>query len=390
MHITEIFLSDWRNFVTTKIRPTDAINIFLGRNAQGKTNILEAINFASLGRSRAGKDFDLIRWGQAAALLRINFSKASVAHELAIEIAEGKRRRILFDANPLKPRELVGKLNSVLFSPEDLFMFKSSPAVRRKFLDEEISQASPVYFADLSKYNRLVDQRNNLLKKIRDGFVRAGELDLWDEQLAEFAAKVATKRFAAVDKLNFLANLMQRKISAQTENLSVVYEVHGLDDAARVQLKKFSLDFTRPQNFSAEFTRNFAACALEILRARRFSDVKRGATSLGAHLDDLNFFINGRELKLFGSQGQMRTAALALKLSELQFLKSETGEYPLLLLDDVMSELDAARREMLLNFLRREKIQTLITATDRAYFPPRSFGKFFFVKAGNVVKEADS
>ena len=362
MHVTEIALTDWRNLSAVKLNFVDAINIFLGHNAQGKTNLIEAINFASLGRSRAAKDSELVRWGQSCALLRIKFFRRDIPHELAIEVSTTKRRRILLDANPLKPRELVGKLNSVLFSPEDLFMFKGSPAVRRKFLDGEISQASPVYFANLSRYNRLVDQRNNLLKKIRDGFARANELELWDEQLAEVARKVIVKRLDAVDKLNLLANLMQRKISAYKENLSVVYEMHGLDSA---------------ENFAENF--------LAALRERRFIDIKRGATSLGAHLDDLNFFVNGRELKLFGSQGQLRTAALAIKLSELQFLKSETGEYPLLLLDDVMSELDATRREMLLDFLRREKIQTLITATDRAYFPAKNFGKIFFVTAGNVT-----
>ena len=165
---------------------------------------------------------------------------------------------------------------------------------------------------------------------------------------------------------------MQRKISAQAENLSVVYEIHGLDVAAT-------------KNFSAE---DFSAQFLQTLKSRRVADVRRGSTSLGAHLDDLKFFVNGRELKLFGSQGQLRTVALALKLSELQFLKTETGEYPLLLLDDVMSELDAARRELLLDFLCREKIQTLITATDRTYFPTHSFGKIFFVKAGTLVDDS--
>lgn len=367
MHVTEISLTDWRNLVAVKLNFADAINVFLGLNAQGKTNLLEAINFASLGRSRAAKDAELVRWGQSSALLRIKFFRRGVGHELSIEVSTTKRRRILFDANALKPRQLVGKLNSVLFAPEDLFMFRGSPAVRRKFLDAEISQASPVYFADLARHNRLVDQRNNLLKKIREGFARAAELDLWDEQLAACAEKVIVKRLEAVDKLNLLANLMQRKISSHRENLSVVYELHGLSS-----------------------TKNLAENFLATLRERRFVDIKRGSTSLGAHLDDLNFFVNGHELKLFGSQGQLRTAALALKLSELQFLKSETGEYPLLLLDDVMSELDAPRREMLINFLRREKIQTLITATDRAYFPSPGFGKFFFVTAGTFADEGEA
>lgn len=359
MNIAEIFLRDWRNLAEINFCPDVAINIFLGENAQGKTNILEAINFASLLRSRAGKETELIRWGETVALLRIKFFKAGVSHTLAIEISTERRRRILLDANPIRPRELIGKLNSVLFSPEDLFMFKSSPMTRRKFLDAQISQAAPLYFLELSKYNRLVEVRNALLKKIREGSAYTTELDLWDEQLAAVAEKIISKRLDSVYKLNFLANFMQQKISAQAENLSVVYDLRGLDSQ---------------ENF------------LKLLRARRFKDIQRGSTSFGPHLDDLKFLINGRELKLFGSQGQLRTAALALKLSELEFLKSETGEYPLLLLDDVMSELDASRREMLLDFLSREKIQTLITATERAYFPAQSFGKFFFIRAGRLLE----
>lgn len=363
MHVAEIVLKNWRNFDAESFSPAAAANIFLGRNAQGKTNILEAINFASLLRSRAGKESELIRWGQAAALIRIKYVKAGISHELAIEVSTERPRRILLDANPIRPRELIGKLNSVLFSPEDLFMFKGSPPGRRKFLDAQISQAVPIYFLELTKYNRLVELRNALLKKIREGSARAQELDLWDEQLAENAEKVISKRLNAVDKLNLLANSMQQNISAHEENLSVVYNLRGL-----------------------ESREDIAANFLRTLRARRFEDIRRGSTSIGAHLDDLKFFINGRELKLFGSQGQMRTAALALKLSELQFLQSETGEYPLLLLDDVMSELDSTRRELLLEFLRRERIQTLITATDRAYFPTRPFGKIFLVEAGRLTQ----
>lgn len=361
MYIAEIFLKDWRNISEIKFCPDTAINIFLGRNAQGKTNILEAINFASLLRSRAGKDIELIRWRQSAALIRIKFFKAGVSHELAIEISEERRRRILLDANPIRPRELVGKLNSVFFSPEDLFMFKGSSIGRRKFLDAQISQASPIYFLDLLKYNRIVEQRNVLLKKIREGSAKMNELELWDEQLAFVAEKILIKRLSSVRKLNSLANAAQQEISSRNENLSVVYEMRGLDSEENIAEKFF-----------------------ELLRAKRADDVRKGSTSKGPHRDDLKFFINGRELKIFGSQGQLRTVALAMKLSELKFLKSETGEYPLLLLDDVMSELDAERREMLLEFLRREKIQTLITATDRAYFPTQSFGKFFSIEAGRL------
>ncbi len=366
MNIAEIFLRDWRNIAEINFCPDEAINIFLGRNAQGKTNILESINFASLLRSRAGRESELIRWGQDAAFVRIKFFKAGISHELAIETSFDRRRRIRLDVNPIRPRELVGKLNSVLFSPEDLFMFKGSSSKRRKFLDAQISQASPVYFMDLLKYNRLVELRNALLKRIRDDSARTSDLELWDEQLSFFAEKVIGMRLAAVEKLNASANFLQRQISAQSENLSMTYEMRMLDSR---------------ENISENF--------LKLLRARRLKDVQRGSTSFGPHLDDLRFFINSRELKLFGSQGQLRTVALALKLSELQFLKSETGEYTLLLLEDVMSELDADRRELLLEFLRREKIQTLITATDRTYFPSRTLGKFFRVEAGTLTEADD-
>lgn len=363
MNIIEISFRDWRNLVDVHINLDNATNIFIGNNAQGKTNILEAINFASLLKSRAGRESELIRWGQSVAFVRIKFIKAGITHELAIEVSTLRRRRIFLDANIIRPRELIGKLNSVFFSPEDLFMFKSSPSVRRKFLDAQIAQAMPIYFLELMKYTRLVELRNALLKKIRAGSAVMTELDLWDEQLAIAADKVISRRLRAVDKLNVLANLVQQKISARSEELSIAYEMRGLD----------SQD-------------NIAANFLELLRSRRLKDIQSGSTSFGAHRDDLKFFVNGRELKLFGSQGQLRTVALALKLSELQFLKLETGEYPLLLLDDVMSELDATRREMLLEFLRRERIQTLITATDEKFFPPRIFGKVFVISAGAIKK----
>ena len=379
MHIEKIFLQNYRNFNELVLNPEVAINIFLGQNAQGKTNILESINFASLGKSRAAKDFELVRQGETSALIRINFFKADISHEIAIEIsADRKRRRVLMDGNAIKFREIVGKLNSVMFSPEDLFMFKNSPAVRRKFLDGEISQASPIYFNNLVIYNRLTDQRNNLLKKIREGFASPADLDLWTEQLANAAAKITVKRLQAIDKLNFLANEAQKKISSQAENLSINYDFHGLLDFKVEELQKICLQ-----------ENELATWYHDTLKARKFLDIKRGSTSLGPHLDDLQFFINGRELKSYGSQGQLRTAALSLKLSELKFLKLETGEYPILLLDDVMSELDADRREQLLKFLRQEKIQTLITATEKAYFPPEEFGKIFYVKAGNLVDRAE-
>ena len=367
MNAAKIFLSNFRNFGELDLELDAAINIFLGRNAQGKTNILESIHFASLGSSRAAKDSELVRWGETSAIVRIDFVKAGISHRLAIEVATEKRRRILLDGLSTRLRNLIGRLATVMFSPEDLFMFKGAPAVRRRFLDAAISQASPVYFADLTAYNRLVEQRNSLLKKIREGTAAPNNLELWNEQLAETAAKIVTKRLAAVEKLNAVAAAVQQKISTQTENLSISYEIRGQD---------------KPPDFDAEY---LAEWYRKNLQARNFADVQRGSTSLGPHLDDLQFFVNGRELRQYGSQGQIRTTTLALKLSELQFLKTAAGEYPILLLDDVMSELDAARREQLLVFLLREKIQTLITATEKSYFPEQPAGKIFHVEGGRIV-----
>lgn len=373
MRIFKIFLNDFRNFTALNLNLSDTVNIFLGRNAQGKTNILESINFASLGTARVAKDTELVRWNQAAALIRINFSKADVSHDLAVEIySDKRRRRILFDGNAVKLRDIIGKLNAVMFSPEDLFIFRNSPAARRRFLNIVLAQTAPIYFSELTTYNRLTEQRNNLLKKIRENLASPSNLALWNEQLSAAAAKITAKRFTAVENLKILANDMQQKISAQEENLSLVYEIHDLKNV------------DAPKSFDVEYLQNWYH---EIFSARNFTDIQRGSTSFGPHLDDLNFFINGKELRLYGSQGQLRTTALALKLSEIEMLKISAGEYPILLLDDVMSELDAMRREKLLEFLLSQKIQTLITATEKAYFPAQITGKIFFIENGAVKFE---
>ncbi|MBQ7705824.1 MAG: DNA replication/repair protein RecF [Selenomonadaceae bacterium] len=375
MKISALYLRDFRNFEELNLNLADTINIFLGRNAQGKTNILEAVNFSALGTARVAKDSELVRWTNDAALIRINFSKLDVSHVLALEIpAHSGRRKILLDGNSIKLRDCIGKLNAVMFSPEDLFIFRNSPASRRKFLNITLAQTAPIYFSELATYNRLIEQRNNLLKKIREGTAAPNSLEIWNEQLAAAAAKVTAKRITAVENLNILANEMQKKISAQSENLLLVYEIHDLKNVYA------------PQNFNCDYLQSWY---YKIFSSRNFIDIARGSTSFGPHLDDLNFFINGKELRLYGSQGQLRTTALALKLSEIAMIKSAAGEYPVLLLDDVMSELDASRREKLLDFLLTQKIQTLITATERAYFPAQICGKIFQVENGAVHFEEE-
>ena len=349
MRVKRILLNDYRNYSEQTLEPSDGLNLFVGENAQGKTNLIETMEYAALGRSqRASKDAELIRWERPSAIVRIVFEKFDVEQSIAFEINRQKPRRLFFNDAPIKIRELIGKLNVVYFSPEDLFMIKGAPSNRRRFLDAEISQASPAYFFELLTFNKILAQRNSLLKKIKDGIARASELELWNEQLSGAAARIVVKRSEVVEKLSAIAGKIQAALSKGREQLSIEYEAKGFDEA----------------KFDSGLTSTLAARYHNKLIDSAHVDVARGSTSIGPHLDDLKFLIDGRELRLFGSQGQQRTAVLSLKLSELEFLNDETGTYPILLLDDVMSELDAARRLELLNFLRRKQIQTFITAVE--------------------------
>ena len=374
MYITEIFLKDYRNIFELRLDLSDGINIFLGRNAQGKTNILEAIYFSSVLRARTSRIQELVRRGGAQAFVKINFSRADVSQDLSLEIPAEKRSRKLFlNGSMARSKEFIGRLNSVMFSPEDLFMLKSAPLKRRQFLDGEISQASPSYYEMLTTYNRIVYQRNRLLKQIRERSARRVNLEMWNEQLARYATQILLYRLIAVDRLNEVAQEIHKKISARNEKLLIEYK-----------LNKVALDIPTDNLRSDAFKKDLFFWYKKNLHARIENDIARGTTSFGPHLDDLNFFVDEMELKTYGSQGQLRTAALSLKLSELELLRTAAGEYPVLLLDDVMSELDAARREQLLTFLKLKKIQTIITATERKYFPEQNFGRIFFVNAGKV------
>ena len=353
MQVKNIYLNNYRNYIEETLEPSGGVNIFIGANAQGKTNLIESMEYAALGRvQRASKDSELIRWEQSEAIVRIVFEKFGVENSIAFEINRNKNRRILVNAQPIRIRELIGRLNVVYFSPEDLLLIKGAPAGRRRFLDAEISQASPAYFAELITYNRVLAQRNSLLKKIKEGVASTNGLSLWNEQLANSAARIVLKRLEVVEKLSRLASEIQSRLSDGREEMSIAYDVRGFGDL----------------KFDSGLTSTLAARYHNKLNELDEVDVLRGSTTLGPHLDDLKFFIEGRELRTFGSQGQQRTAVLSIKLSELEFLNEETGTYPILLLDDVMSELDSVRRNRLLDFLSRNQIQTFITAAEGSSF----------------------
>ena len=364
MLIKTLGLTNFRNYNRCRVEFADGINLFLGANAQGKTNILEAVRYVSLGRShRTRSDDELIAWQQTAAKISVEFVRRDVPNILSVILENRKRPQIEFNTNSVKHSEIMGALNTVLFAPEDLLLVKGAPINRRRFLDSEISQSSPAYYRELLRYNHLLSQRNTLLKNIRDRRATGDMLDMWEEPLAAGAAKITAARLAAAAKLSAIAGEMQSYIAGVGERMSITYVLSGS---------------------SGDMPSDLAAWYAAELHRNRDKDIRLGHTSVGPHHDDLNFTLNGVNLRSFGSQGQQRTGILALKLAELKFLHEETGEYPVLLLDDVMSELDKSRREKLLAFIREETIQTLITATEEAYFPFEHQAKLFDVVNGNV------
>ena len=372
MQITELTLRSYRSYETLHLAFDPGVQIFLGANAQGKTNIIEALYYAAFGRShRTSSDAELIRVGEDGAHIGLSFRRHDVPGELSFTFARGARRRITYAGESLRQRDLVGLLPMVLFSPEDLFLVKGAPALRRRYLDAELSQASPAYYGELLRYTRILKQRNAVLKDIRERLAAPDDLPPWDAQLARSAAYIVTRRIAAVAQLGALSARVQAVLAAG-EELALAYEIAGAG----------AEDFAED-----DMTESLHLWYNKMLCEGRARDIARAATGVGPHLDDLVLRVGGMSLRSYGSQGQQRTGALALKLAELFYLQENIGEAPILLLDDVMSELDADRRRALLDFIRHEHIQTFITATDAAYFPTERMGTYRYVEAGTVRDE---
>ena len=364
MYIKSLRLINFRNHGDTVISFDPKLNIFYGNNAQGKTNIIEAIFYAAVGKShRAGNDSETVRLGFADGHTQLNFSRFDIDQTVEFDFFTDKRRRIRLNSHSVAMKDLIGTFTAVLFSPEDLSLVKGSPSLRRKFLDREISQADKTYYQNLLSFNKILAQRNALLKAIRDKKTVVAALYPWNEQFAEYAAKIASKRLQSIERINHFTSMAAESLSGQKENISLAYKIEGHE-------KKEDSDLFLWYN--------------KTLAAQQTADIMRGSTGIGPQHDDLDIYINDISLKSFGSQGQQRTAVLALKLSELEFIKEEKGEYPVLLLDDVMSELDEGRRKELLIFLLNKKIQTVITATDKNYFPADSPGIFRRVEKGAI------
>ena len=338
MLINQLELTNFRNYESCVFRPEKGINLIVGENAQGKTNLLEAVFFCCFGRShRTGKEKELISYDAPFSLIRLNSERTQTQHELSIRLTREDGRRIKSDGLPLtRIGELMGLLNCVLFAPEHLSIVKDGPAERRRFLDMELSQTHPAYFFLLQQYNRALRQRNTLLRSLREQPELKATLPVWNQQLASLGYKIMTYREAFCARLSKLASENHSDISGGREQLTVQYRPHqsACDEAS----------------------------LLKAIEEGTAEDIRRMTSLRGVHRDDMELLLDGREIRSFGSQGQQRTAALAIKLSELDLIFAETGEWPILMLDDVMSELDDRRQKYLLE--RILPVQTLVTTTS--------------------------
>ncbi len=335
MWIKKIKIKNFRNYEKEEINLEKNINIFYGQNAQGKTNIIESIFLCSLGKSfRAKKDNEMIKLNEQNAMVEIEFEKSDREGKIKIEI--GNKKNIYLNGIKIKKlSELLGNLNIVIFTPDDINILKGGPQNRRRFLDIMISQLRPNYMHILNLYIKTMEQRNIYLRQIKEEHKDENLLDIWDEKLAEYAIKIYEYRKEFIKKIIKKLDIIHKNITNNAEQIE--------------------LDYITECDSKEKY--------LKLLKERRKLDIIKGFTTKGVHRDDFMIYINKKDIKIFGSQGQNRTAMLSLKLAELQVIYDEIGEYPILLLDDFMSELDKTRRK---NFLENiEGTQVIITGTEK-------------------------
>ena len=335
MWIKKIKINNFRNYKKEEINLEKNINIFYGQNAQGKTNIIESIFLCSLGKSfRAKKDNEMIKLNEENAIVEVEYEKSDRDGKIKIEI--GNKKNIYLNGIKIKKlSELLGNLNIVIFTPDDINILKGGPQNRRRFLDIMISQLRPNYMHILSLYLKTIEQRNKYLRQIKEEHKDENLLEIWDEKLAEYALKIYEYRKEFIEKIIKKINIIHNNITNGEEQIELEY-ITECDSKEKY---------------------------LKLLKERRKLDIIKGFTTKGVHRDDFMIYINKKDIRIFGSQGQNRTAMLSLKLAELQVIYDEIGEYPILLLDDFMSELDRTRRE---NFLENIKgTQVIITGTEK-------------------------
>ena len=357
MYIESVQLKNFRNYKNLELYLDPGTNIFYGDNAQGKTNILESVYLCGTTKShRSSKDREMIRFEQEEAHIRMAIKKNTLSYRIDMHLKKNKSKGIAINAQPIrKAKELFGVINLVFFSPEDLHIIKNGPAQRRRFIDLELCQLDSVYLSDLTSYHQVLNHRNRLLKDLSFNTNLLEMLNIWDLQMIRYGKKIISKRAAFIQELNEIASEVHKNLTGGKEYLEILYEPDTKEEDLEENLQK-----------------------------NREKDKIRKLTSIGPHRDDLNFMINGMDIRKYGSQGQQRTAALSLKLSEISLVKKKVKDTPVLLLDDVLSELDSHRQNYLLECL--QDIQTLVTCTGLDDFIAHQFqiNKVFKVINGEV------
>lgn len=339
MIIKSIELTNFRNYETLKLEFSDGVNILYGDNAQGKTNILEAIYVSATTKSQKGsKDREMIRLEEEDAHIRMYLQRDGIEHKIDLHLRKGKTKTAAIDGLAIhKSSELFGLLHVISFSPEDLGIIKNGPAERRRLIDMELCQLDKIYLYDLSNYNKILNQRNALLKQLGTNYNLSDTLSVWDEQLVEYGKKVIDARKRFIAELDAIVGPVHHHLSGGKEQLSIRYEPS-----------------IEPEQF------------MERLVANRERDFYTKTTNIGPHRDDISFYLGALDIRKYGSQGQQRTSALSLKLAEIDLVRKTIKDDPVLLLDDVLSELDRNRQKQLLDSI--QEIQTVITCTGLEEF----------------------
>ena len=360
MIIESIELKNYRNYDELHMEFHPGTNILYGNNAQGKTNILEAIYVCCTTKSHRGsKDREMIHFNQNESHIKLMIRKNDVPYRIDMHLKKNKTKGVAINGIPIrKASELFGIVNVVFFSPEDLNLIKNGPAERRKFIDLELCQLNKLYVHSLVSYNRILMQRNKLLKDLFFHPEYEETLDVWDMQLVQYGKEIIRFREEFIGQLNDMILPIHRKLTGGLEDLRIVYD---------------------PDSSGEELAEN--------IKRSRAQDVKQKTTLVGPHRDDIGFFLGDIDIRRFGSQGQQRTAALSLKLAEIELVKKLVRDYPVLLLDDVLSELDGERQNHLLEAITH--IQTMITCTGLEDFVNNRFqiDKLFRVVQGMVFNE---
>ena len=360
MFIKRLQMLNYRNYNALDIKLCPDVNVFMGDNAQGKTNILEAIYYCAFAKShRTSKDKELINWNGEHAFISVDVGRERLDKRIDISILKDGKKSIRINKIKIKKiGELFGNFNVVMFSPEDLRIIKDSPGVRRKFIDMELCQLNPKYYYNLVQYNKVLNERNILL---RNRNTSSEMLEIYDMQLVEFGYNIIRDRIKYIESLNKYAEKIHSDITSGKEKINFKY-ISTIKDLENIK-----------ENFYT------------LLEKNRSKDCDRGITSIGPHRDDFFVYINDIDTKSYGSQGQQRTAVLTMKFSSLEIIKELTGEFPVLLLDDVLSELDFNRKKYILSTIGQ--IQTVITCTgiEDLYEYLDEKAKVFKVKNGEIV-----